>query len=126
MVSEHTSIRQNTTTNLRLNPYFVGRWFRRGKSRLLSRISSLNPYFVGRWFRRTDFQLIINFLRVLILILLEDGFGVINEKTGRQNCKAVLILILLEDGFGEWYEKMYLSLLGCLNPYFVGRWFRSQ
>ena len=61
---------------------------------------------------------------VLILILLEDGFGEIKLKNFTK-MYYVLILILLEDGFGEWKRIKIRRRLRGLNPYFVGRWFRS-
>ena len=103
----------------------VGRWFR---SKLTCGagwiFSSLNPYLVGRWFRRvqtfigTDGQEV-----VLILIWLEDGLeDMIFLKD--YNSKSVLILIWLEDGLEEVTKSLSKIIVVSLNPYLVGRWFR--
>ena len=85
-----------------LNPYFVGRWFRSPFYYVESEEGlCLNPYFVGRWFRSAiNISEILKKCSVLILILLEDGFGDCSQPTNHGSPR-VLILILLEDGFGE-------------------------
>ena len=88
-------------------------------------VKSLNPYFSGRRFRRS-IHLLWNLynLGVLILILVEDGFGE-NEADKAKALKNVLILILVEDGFGDYDNKNKSIYCLCLNPYFSGRRFRS-
>ena len=85
-----------------LNPCFSGRWFR---SLQVIRVSrkwvGLNPCFSGRWFRRRR----LIFLRkkernVLILVLVEDGFGADIAEYLESLRDRVLILVLVEDGFG--------------------------
>ena len=62
---------------------------------------------------------------VLILILLEDGFGAQVFVCNARLYAEVLILILLEDGFGASMDIPKRVSASSLNPYFVGRWFRS-
>ena len=67
----------------RLNPCFNGRWtrsllFHKWQSRFLH---GLNPCFNGRWTRSSVTQShIIGTFVVLILVLMEDGLGVREEK----------------------------------------------
>ena len=87
--------------------------------------SCLNPYLVGRWFRRTYLKHIMQInKKVLILIWLEDG---LEAGSHRSYCKCFYSLnpYLV----GRWFRR-YLQpeiqtvLYGGLNPYLVGRWFR--
>ncbi len=60
-----------------LNPYSTGRWFLMNRSITLwlSFTRSLNPYSTGRWFLMACcMYLLVTEKKVLILILLEDGF----------------------------------------------------
>ena len=60
----------------------------------------LNPCFSGRWFRSEAQQGFSEESgRVLILVLVEDGFGVVADSWHIANGQ-VLILVLVEDGFG--------------------------
>ncbi len=64
-------------------------------------------------------------LLVLILVLLEDGIGVRQEKgIGRRG--GVLILVLLEDGIGVHTSLYSIMAVLSLNPCFIGRWYRRK
>ena len=64
---------------------------------------------------------------VLILVLMEDGFGEPPPDCGGTGNQVVLILVLMEDGFGdERIPRENWKLKGGLNPCFNGRWFRSR
>ena len=43
-----------------------------------------------------------------------------------QKSQAVLILVLVEDGFGVGLVSLFGISMQSLNPCFSGRWFRSQ
>ena len=61
-----------------LNPCFSGRWFRSFITQCLTATKGcLNPCFSGRWFRSADITVGNEFKneQVLILVLVEDGFG---------------------------------------------------
>ena len=62
---------------------------------------------------------------VLILVLMEDGFGEGSGELYDKENREVLILVLMEDGFGEKWKKKKRSPSTGLNPCFNGRWFRS-
>ena len=62
-------------------------------------VSSLNPYCSGRWSRT---QAALNGkatgLKVLILIVVDDGLVLAFYEPGTRNVLEVLILIVVEDG----------------------------
>ena len=60
----------------------------------------LNPCFNGRWSRTAKFEQSMSLIRVLILVLMEDGLGPTNILTINSFIK-VLILVLMEDGLGR-------------------------
>ena len=63
---------------------------------------------------------------VLILVLVEDGLGVIMANIFSMANLGVLILVLVEDGLGE-LQRSEKMLHQCgLNPCFSGRWSRRQ
>ena len=64
---------------------------------------------------------------VLILVLVEDGFGVgIVSFITTVYC-GVLILVLVEDGFGVFVDSAIAPQVKySLNPCFSGRWFRRK
>ena len=89
MVSERSQVRHARCNNRSLNPCFSGRWFRSGVKRSQPTLQST----------------------VLILVLVEDGFG---ANIGITWCFtwAVLILVLVEDGFGgKYFEKESHTIL---------------
>ena len=65
------------------------------------RFPCLNPCFSGRWFRsKRHYKKYGCDDWVLILVLVEDGFGVMIVLLGVL-ITIVLILVLVEDGFGD-------------------------
>ena len=62
--------------------------------------------------------------QVLILVLLEDGFGGDTKNDKKTTTQEVLILVLLEDGFGVNQEERQWPQILRLNPCSTGRWFR--
>ena len=85
--------------NIRLNPCFSGRWSaRRRRSGSATRFLSLNPCFSGRWSARFE---IYSFqqrnIKVLILVLVEDGLREEYERRETRRFRKVLILVLVED-----------------------------
>ena len=61
---------------------------------------------------------------VLILVLVEDGLGVIQKHMEILN-STVLILVLVEDGLGDFSKSIKDVTEKCLNPCFSGGWSRS-
>ena len=61
---------------------------------------------------------------VLILVLVEDGLGVVRKKFDTSLWK-VLILVLVEDGLGVENINLSAAKFRSLNPCFGGRWSRS-
>ena len=61
---------------------------------------------------------------VLILVLVEDGLGVAQPSTKGEKGGIVLILVLVEDGLGAPPEKTAATTFGGLNPCFSGGWSR--
>ena len=90
--------------------------------------AGLNPCSTGRWFRSRREQTPKNRSadKVLILVLLEDGFGGNDKKKKRFVLPRVLILVLLEDGFGVMQRAGSWIADNSLNPCFTGRWSRRR
>ena len=86
-----------------LNPCFSGGWSRRilGKTPRRHSGDRLNPCFSGGWSRRhAELEQIERELSVLILVLVEDGLGVLLQSVQYNLRRLVLILVLVEDGLG--------------------------
>ena len=60
----------------------------------------LNPCFNGRWSRTAKFEQSMSLIRVLILVLMEDGLGQALRMAKKSSKGFVLILVLMEDGLG--------------------------
>ncbi len=88
------------------------------------KVNCLNPYYTGRWFLLYSWRCYGRGKnKVLILIILEDGFCLQHKTIIKNIRQIVLILIILEDGFCLiTYAVMHQSRAG-LNPYYTGRWF---
>ena len=86
--------------------------------------SSLNPYCSGIWSRRIHYLYCHCNFAVLILIVVEYGLGVYNERN-QGVLATVLILIVVEYGLGALFT-FYLFYLTqkSLNPYCSGIWSR--
>ena len=83
-----------------LNPCFSGGWSRRPPSYVTRKyIDGLNPCFSGGWSRSACNARKRKRTRVLILVLVEDGLGVLVPAEKADNT-IVLILVLVEDGLG--------------------------
>ena len=132
-----------------LNPCFNGRWSRTRMKTLNTNQSCLNPCFNGRWSRTAVLRFAglkpivlilvlmedgLGLLRVqhrsqqswvLILVLMEDGLGRRPTANGRPIVK-VLILVLMEDGLGPVNPGRLSWGLESLNPCFNGRWSRTH
>ena len=88
------------------------------------RKDSLNPCFSGGWSRRAmTVAVALYALLVLILVLVEDGLGVLQTKR-IFHVFHVLILVLVEDGLGESKKYSYKNSGKSLNPCFSGGWSR--
>ena len=87
-----------------LNPYCSGRWSRTFelKSHQAMLDASLNPYCSGRWSRTSKQMTKEQALKVLILIVVEDGL-VPNFTMKNSSSSTVLILIVVEDGLVPHY-----------------------
>ena len=75
----------------------------------LTCIQCLNPCFSGGWSRsKSKRNNLTNIIEVLILVLVEDGLGVVREGNILSQSK-VLILVLVEDGLGV-HKRAILKL----------------
>ena len=73
----------------------------------LTCIQCLNPCFSGGWSRsKSKRNNLTNIIEVLILVLVEDGLGVVREGNILSQSK-VLILVLVEDGLGDQLNTLY-------------------
>ena len=68
--------------------------------------NSLNPYSNGRYSRSfKSITVLMEMLKVLILILMEDTLGVLLRNMAQSMPQLVLILILMEDTLGAVQSK---------------------
>ena len=110
-----------------LNPCFSGGWSRSSKSFLQKQnISSLNPCFSGGWSRRiTNYESDKTAALVLILVLVEDGLGVLRQKQYMTSNKHSLNPCFS----GGWSRRVMahgeiVREGNSLNPCFSGGWSR--
>ena len=103
MVSEALRINSNVVDSVGLNPCFSGGWSRSLKTNTSScqKRLSLNPCFSGGWSRSAKYETQkAATVKVLILVLVEDGLGGSAQGAVSSNVAQVLILVLVEDGLG--------------------------
>ena len=88
-------------------------------------IPCLNPCFSGGWSRRiSSMKTFPKPTPVLILVLVEDGLGALEETPENVMERFVLILVLVEDGLGELGSRAESTPYRGLNPCFSGGWSR--
>ena len=90
--------------NCRLNPCCNGRWSLTPEDyNLCSVIGCLNPCCNGRWSLTLIMQVAELLMRVLILVVMEDGLWRWKQLPTSSSAPLVLILVVMEDGLWQNY-----------------------